>query len=282
MKQATPDPASPAVEIVKGGDRPLILLCDHAGHEVPPEAGELGVGPANLRRHIGWDIGAAEVTRLLAPRLGATAIFNHVSRLVIDVNRRPKSHGSIPPISDGCVVPGNQHLSIEAENARIRAWFLPYHRAVARLIGRFRKAGVIPVLIAMHSFTPRMNGFDRPWQIGVLWRGDRRLALPVLEHLHGRGDLVIGDNQPYSGLREFGFSVTFHAQRPRLPHIMFEIRQDEIATAAGAARYAGIVAESLEAPLADPTLHGLFAGDNLPSTGGLRAWRHAGAISPLG
>ena len=115
---------------------------------------------------------------------------------------------------------------------------------------------VVPAVIAIHSFTPRMNGEDRPWQVGVLWRGDRRLSAPVLAALEARGDLVVGDNQPYSGLRDFGFTVQFHAQRTRLPHIMFELRQDEIATTADALRYARIVYETLREPLAGPrTLH---------------------------
>ena len=115
----------------------------------------------------------------------------------------------------------------------------------------------------------------------MLWRGDRRLSTPVLAALEARGDLVIGDNQPYSGLREFGFTVQFHAQRPRLPHIMFEIRQDEIATTEGALRYADIVHESLRRPLATPGLHELFDGDNLDRAGGLISWRHAIGGSPL-
>jgi predicted N-formylglutamate amidohydrolase len=258
------------------------LLCDHAGFAVPEAVGELGISCANLLRHIGWDIGAAAVTRLLCRRLGATALFNHVSRLVIDVNRRPRTVTSIPAISDGCVIPGNQRLAATEVDRRIRDWFLPYHRAVARAIAGFRRRGQVPVVIAVHSFTPHMDGLDRPWQVGVLWRGDRRLAGPVLEALNGRGDLVVGDNQPYSGQREFGFTVTFHAQRTRLPHIMFEIRQDEIATPAGVERYAALLGDCLEPPLADPALYRIFDGDNLPSTGGLRAWRHAGHISPLG
>ena len=58
-----------------------------------------------------------------------------------------------------------------------------------------------------------MNGEDRPWHVGVLWRQDRRIRDPVLEALRARGDLVVGDNQPYSGLGEFGFTIEFHAQR---------------------------------------------------------------------
>lgn len=275
-------PARPLVEIVEAGDRPVILLCDHAGFVVPAAVGELGISRVNLMRHIGWDIGAAAVTRDLAARLKATALFNHVSRLVIDVNRRPRTVTSIPAISDGCVIPNNQHLVAAEVDRRIRDYFLPYHKAVARRITAFRRRGQVPAIISIHSFTAHLDGEDRPWQVGVLWRGDRRLAGPVLERLQTEPGLVVGDNQPYSGQREFGFTVTFHAQRTRLPHIMFELRQNEIERPAGVARYATLVGDCLEPTLADPDLYSIFEGDNLPTTGGIRAWRHAGHISPLG
>ena len=279
---ATAPHAARSVEIVEAGARPVILLCDHAGFVVPDDVGELGISRVNLMRHIGWDIGAAAVTRELATRLGGTALFNHVSRLVIDVNRRPRTVTSIPAISDGCVIPNNQHLNKAAVDRRIRDYFLPYHKAVARRIAAFRRHGRVPVLIAVHSFTAHLDGEDRPWHVGVLWRGDRRLAGPVLERLQAEPDLVIGDNQPYSGQREFGFTVTFHAQRTRLPHIMFELRQDEIGEPAGVTRYARLLGDCLEPALADRALYSIFDGDNLPTTGGIRAWRHAGHISPLG
>ena len=40
-------------------DAGLILLCDHAGNAIPPEYGTLGLPPAQLERHIAYDIGAA-------------------------------------------------------------------------------------------------------------------------------------------------------------------------------------------------------------------------------
>ncbi len=263
------------------GSAPVLILCDHAGRLVPPELEQLGLSDSALAQHIGWDIGAAEVTRELARHLDAPAILNHCSRLVVDPNRRPGTRTSIPEISDGCVVPGNEGLSPTAQIERIRRYFLPYHRAVARHIAAFRRGGRVPAVIAMHSFTPHMNGEDRPWQVGVLWRGDRRLAQPVLTALEARGDLVVGDNQPYSGLRDFGFTVQFHAQRTRLPHIMFELRQDEVATSGDAARYAGIVHEALRDPLKDPSLYRIYPGDNLDRAGGLISWRHATQNSPL-
>jgi predicted N-formylglutamate amidohydrolase len=220
------------------------------------------------------------MTRRLAALLDAPAILCHVSRLVIDPNRRPKTPSSIPDISDGCVVPGNERLSPEEVDRRIREHFLPYHRTVARRIGAFRSSGIVPVVIAVHSFTPHMSGEDRPWQIGVLWRGDQRLSTPVLAGLRARGDLVVGDNQPYSGIADFGFTVTFHAQRSRLPHVMLEVRQNEIDTTPRAMAYAELVHAVLQPALADPALHRLYDGHNLAGSGRPLAWRLASIIPP--
>jgi predicted N-formylglutamate amidohydrolase len=183
-------------------------------------------------------------------------------------------------LSDGCVVAANQGHDAAAVRERVRRHFLPYHRAVARRIAAFRRAGRVPAVISIHSFTPRMDGLDRPWQVGVLWRHDRRIAAPVLAALRARGDLVVGDNQPYSGLGEFGFTIEFHTQRTRLPHVMFEVRQDEIDTREGAERYAAILADALEGPLADPGLYALLPREDVPDTPGLEgiSWRHGSRL----
>jgi predicted N-formylglutamate amidohydrolase len=272
-------PSPPDVELFNPeGRAPVLIVCDHAGKRIPARLGGLGISPEMLVRHIGWDIGAADLAYRLAVLLDAPAILDHVSRLVIDPNRRPVSQTSIPAISDGCVVPGNEHLAPAEIRRRVFEHFLPYHRAVARRLGAFRRRGIVPALISVHSFTPHMAGQDRPWQIGIVWRGDQRLAAPVLAALRARPGLVVGDNQPYSGLSDFGFTITFHAQRARLPHLMLEIRQDEIDTTAKAEAWAELIAADLRHPLADPDLYRLYAGDNLARAARPAGWRHASFI----
>ena len=92
--------------------------------------------------------------------------------------------------------------------------------------------------------------------------------------------MLVGDNQPYSGIADFGITITFHAQRPRLPHVMFEVRQDEIETAERAHRWADRLYEALRAPLADRALYRFYDGHNLAGTGRPLAWRHAGHVPP--
>ncbi len=248
---------TPVERVNPFGQAPVLLLCDHAGRQVPPWLNNLGLPEHELARHIGWDIGAADMTRRLAELLDAPAVMCHVSRLVIDPNRHPGDPYSIPEIADGTFVPGNQNLSPDEVRARLGLSFIPYHRAVAREIARLRRSHGVPVIIAMHSFTPRMGHMWRPWEVAVLWDTDPRLARVVLAGLRRDDDLCVGDNEPYSGAYPVAYSIPFHAARRRLPHVTFEVRQDLIDTPETARAWAERIAEVLREPLADRKLYRL-------------------------
>lgn len=236
------------------GCAPLVLVCDHASNRIPAALGQLGLGPAELSQHIAWDIGAAYVTRWLAERLDAPAVLAGFSRLVIDCNRSPGDPDSIVEISDGVRVPGNRALDDLQAETRLNAVFWPYHHAVTQALSHRWRHGQTPALIAIHSFTPVMNGFARPWHVGVLWNRDPRLADPLLARLRIQGDLCVGDNQPYSG-RETGFTMDAHGGAAGLPHVEIEIRQDLLADEDGCLRWAEVVGKALEAVLADGNLY---------------------------
>ncbi len=234
----------PAFSVVRPkATRPVLLVCDHASSAVPHGLGDLGLPRHEVERHIGWDIGAAEVTRALAENLGATAVLSGVSRLVVDCNRSLDDPTLIPAVSDGVSVPGNQSVAARERDARIEAWFQPYHAAIGRELARLESPNRAATLISIHSFTPHMNGSARPWPVGVLWNRDPRLAVPVIEALRSRGHHV-GDNEPYSG-RTGAHTVDTHAAGHGRPHVTLEIRQDLIADTSGARRWANLIAEVL-------------------------------------
>jgi predicted N-formylglutamate amidohydrolase len=222
-----------------GVDLRWLVLCDHASNRVPAELNDLGLTAFERSRHIAWDIGAADVARRLARHLNAPWIEHGISRLVIDGNRGGDDPTLIPERSDGTVVPGNQALDARERQRRWQAYHQPYHRRIDRHLNQLAAISIAPMLVSIHSFTPRLAGTAelRPWPIGVLWRNDPSLAHPLIRELRRDGTLV-GDNQPYDGHSSLGHSVDLHGARRGLPHTTIELRQDLLHTPAARARWA--------------------------------------------
>jgi predicted N-formylglutamate amidohydrolase len=215
----------------------VLLLCDHAANAVPVELGTLGLGETDFAAHIAYDIGAARLTRALADRFRAPAILARWSRLVIDLNRGADDPTVVMKLSDGRIIPGNRDLGREAMAERIARYHAPYHARIEAEIARARANGFVPVLVSMHSFTPVWRGQMRPWHVGILWDRDGRLAKPLMEWLNREGDIVVGDNEPYSGALE-NDCLYRHGTMNGFPHVLIEIRQDLIADDAGVSRWA--------------------------------------------
>jgi predicted N-formylglutamate amidohydrolase len=198
-----------------------------------------------LLRHIAWDIGAADVTRRLAGLLDAPAVLCGTSRLVIDCNRPLDDPTSVPPVSDGIAIPGNQNLTDSQRRARAERHFHPYHAEIRRRIDGIRARGVTPTVVSVHSFTPVMNGFERPWHVGLLWDRDRALAQALIAELRRNPTLAVGDNEPYSGADPRGYAIAAYGEGLGLPMAVFEVRQDLIDTHHGAEAWAHILNAAL-------------------------------------
>jgi len=245
----------PVEHVSAAGKAPVLITCDHASRRVPRSLHNLGLDAESLKLHIGWDIGAADVSRGLAKRLDAPALLAGYSRLVIDCNRDLDDPTSMPAVSDGLPVPGNKDLSAAARTQRVEALFKPYHSAVEAALDGFAARGLHPAVLSIHSFTPVMSGVARPWHIGILWDKDPRMAVPMLAALRREAGLVVGDNEPYSAREPAGYTVRTHAEKRGLPHLNVELRQDLVATDAGAAEWAERLARVLTPILEDPALY---------------------------
>ena len=224
---------------------PFLLVCDHAGNRIPRRLGTLGVPQRERQRHIAWDIGAAGVVHRMAERLGAFAILQSYSRLVIDCNRDPRVPTSIAMISEDTRIPGNENLSPAEREQRIAEIYRPYHDRIAEELDRRQAAQIPTLLVAIHSFTPVYRGSVRPWHAGMLYNRDSRLAVQMMALLRAEGDLVVGDNQPYAVSDESDYTIPVHAEKRGLPYGEIEIRQDLIADEAGQAEWAERIARLL-------------------------------------
>ncbi|MCH8685189.1 N-formylglutamate amidohydrolase [Pedomonas mirosovicensis] len=212
----------------------LLFVADHASNFIPESYENLGVDERYLQEHIAWDIGSLDVARAVRNRTGGRLWPASVSRLLIDFNRDPDHPGLIPESSDGVLIPGNMGLTAEERQRRLDRYFHPYHNGLSAEIDSMLESDGKPALISMHSFTPRMNGFERPWHIGLLYNQDDRLSRRAIDWLRREPGLVVGDNEPYSG-RLLNYTMDRHAEARGLPYLSIEIRQDLISTPEGVA-----------------------------------------------
>ncbi len=236
----------PAFELIQSqnpGKNSLLFVCDHAASRLPPAYGTLGLDEKLLATHIAYDIGAADVTRALAAGFHAPAVLARWSRLLVDLNRGADDPTLIMQLSDGSIIPGNRTADVAR---RIAEFHAPYHAAIEAEIAAM--AGV-PVLVSIHSFTPVWKGRQRPWQFGILWDRDDRLAAPLIARLRQAG-FAVGDNEPYTGELE-NDCLNRHGTMKGLPHVLIEIRQDLITGATAARSLADRLTPVLQAALDD-------------------------------
>jgi len=240
----------------RDGRSALVISCDHASANLPEEYAGLGLPASELKRHIAWDIGALGVCEHLSALLDAPLLHTVVSRLLLDVNRDPGAHDSIPLASEDTPIPGNRDLSLEQRAQRQQRFYAPYHDAIAALVRDRLAAGRATALIAVHSFTPEFKGIARPWHVGVLSHLDRRMAEPLLRALREDTGLEVGDNQPYAPSDGVYHTLDRHAEAHGRPCVMIELRNDLIRDAAGQQAWAERLAPLLQHVSEDATAAG--------------------------
>ncbi|MFO1088055.1 MAG: N-formylglutamate amidohydrolase [Hyphomicrobiales bacterium] len=243
MPTAASEHPTPYTVLNPTGRANIVITCDHASRATPADLGTLGIGEAEICRHIGWDIGAADIARWLSSSLDAPAVLAGVSRLVIDCNRHLTDPNSIPAASDGVSIPANANISEAERKARQDRWYWPYHVAVGQIVRERLSAS--PVIVSVHSMTDQMRGQFRPWEIALSSDQGRRLTNPVLAALNLVPGLTVGDNEPYNLDPAEDFSTPTHALQFGLHHVQVEFRQDLVGTREGAERYAAIFADAL-------------------------------------
>lgn len=222
----------------------IVILCDHAANTVPPtvNGGTLGLCPADMERHIAYDVGAADVSKHLGELLNAPVICSNFSRLVIDPNRGEDDPTLLMRLYDGSIIPANRHADHAERERRLNLCYRPYHAEISQLI-RERDN---PKIISIHSFTPQLNGRPpRPWHVGILSNHDRRLSDPLLAELNRQSDITTGDNVPYTGYLQ-GDTMEQHALPKNLLHTLVEIRNDLITDPSGQRAWAERLAPCIE------------------------------------
>ena len=221
------------------GVGPIVIVCDHASNRIPADYASFGFEEDALQTHIAWDPGALAVARLLSTELDTPLIWPDVSRLIIDCNRAADVPSLIVTESEGRQVEANRALSDE------ESIHGAYHAVIEACLARRQAAHLPTSLIAIHSYTPVYLGKVRPWQVGILFDDDRRMADLLIRALKADPGLTIGINEPYSPADHVYYTVARHARPRDLPAAMIEIRNDEIGDEAGQRRWAERLAKIL-------------------------------------
>lgn len=224
----------PAVAIERAeAPSPLVLVCDHASNHLPARYGSLGLRAEDLLRHFAWDPGALALGRCLSELLNAPLVFGCVSRLALDVNRQPSDVDGIVETVDGIPVPGNSGLSTGERERRVAEIYAPYHAAIETLLANRAKQGRRSALVAIHTYTPSLQGVVRPWHCGVIFASDSRMAETLVKGLREENGLVVGVNQPYAPSDRVYHTMARHGEANGNPAVMIEVRNDLVANAYG-------------------------------------------------
>jgi predicted N-formylglutamate amidohydrolase len=236
---------SPVVVENPEGAGSFVIVCDHASNRIPKECEPFGLSDDVLSTHIAWDPGALPVARQLSATLDAPLLWPDVSRLVIDCNRSPDASTLIVVESEGRPVPANRGLSQDERMRRLAHVHTPYHAAIDACLKRRDEARRPTALVAIHSFTPVYFGKPRPWQIGIVFGHNRRLADILIGQLQSDPALAVGINEPYSPADQVYYTVERHTGPRHLPAAMIEIRNNEIGDAKSQRNWADRLANLL-------------------------------------
>jgi len=197
----------------------LLLSCEHAGNRIPPAYAPLFRGAdALLATHRGWDPGAYVLARFLAKRLRRPLHAVTWSRLFVEANRAAHN----PRIWSRFT-----RALPEAERAEIlaRYWWPHRSKVEAAVTEAARVARVVHV--AVHSFTPELDGHVRNADVGLLYdsRRPREASLcrrwgEILARV--APDLRVRYNYPYRGNAD-GLGTWLRQRHPAARYLGIEI-----------------------------------------------------------
>lgn len=210
-----------SVEVLRPDSRaPILLLCEHAGAEVPAPWNNLGLDRAFFETHYAFDPGVDALTRHLSAALSVPAVLTRYSRIFLDYNRFETDWDHMRPDLGGIPVPANQKISAEDHALRRAVARAPVTKAITPLQNR------CAAVVSVHSFTPVMAGEVRDVDVGLMWRADSpfvRISLQELTRQAAPMGLRVGDNAPYDWRKVIAFSLQTHALDLGLPCYYIEV-----------------------------------------------------------
>jgi len=174
----------------------VVLSCEHAGYAVPRAFRHIfAADPSILTTHRGYDIGIASVAARMAEILGVSLIAFRTSRLVIEPNRSLHHRALFSALS--------RDLPAADKTWLIEHLWKPHRQAVTAAIERHIGSGKRVLHLALHSFTPVLEGKIRTADVGLLYdprrHREKRFAIALQHTLLEMTRLGIRRNYPFRG-----------------------------------------------------------------------------------
>jgi predicted N-formylglutamate amidohydrolase len=231
--------------LARGRDVRVLITCEHGGNEVPEEYATLFEGlHAELSSHRGWDAGALGLAEWLGTELRAPVIASRVSRLLVDLNRSEHHPRVFSEATRLLARPDRERL--------LARYHRPHRTAVADAVARLVRRRCAVLHLAIHSFTPVLDGVVRSADLGVLYdpaRGGERALCVEWAHALSAGlpGRSVRRNYPYRG-RSDGLTTTLRGLYGREDYLGIEIEVSQKHVGAGA-RFPDCVGEALAGSL---------------------------------
>jgi predicted N-formylglutamate amidohydrolase len=216
---------------------------------VPREHARLFAGARDvLESHQGWDPGALRLAQLMArrlgPRLARPLLATRWSRLLVESNRsltNPRLWSRF-----------TKDLSREERQRIVDRYWRPHREEVEAAVEEVVARGGRVVHVAVHSFTPVLDGVARHADVALLFDSARRREAELARRwgalLGERApDLRVRFNYPYRGSAD-GLATWLRRRHPETRYLGYELEVSQAVSTSAAWRGAG---EALAASLAE-------------------------------
>jgi predicted N-formylglutamate amidohydrolase len=204
----------------RGSAQSLLLTCEHGGNRIPDAYAALFRGAEDvLASHRGWDLGALTLARLLARKLDRPLLAVTWSRLFVEANRAPTNRRIWSKFT--------KDLPKAERDGILARWWRPHRQAVEDAVAADIARGQHVVHVAVHSFTPELDGVVRNADIGFLYDSRRkreadlcRRWAAILRRLDP--SLRVRYNYPYGGAAD-GLTTWMRRRHPQTRYLGVEL-----------------------------------------------------------
>ncbi|MDX5481987.1 MAG: N-formylglutamate amidohydrolase [Hymenobacteraceae bacterium] len=175
-----------------------------------------------LATHRGYDIGALELFQELE-ELADKSFYAETSRLLVELNRSLHHKGLFSSIT--------RSLPAEEKETILKEHYFPYRERVEQLMEDLVSAGRRVLHVAVHTFTPVLNGEERQADIGLLYDPKRKAEQSFCKHWKQAlqeqdTSLLVRYNYPYLGIAD-GFPTYLRRRFSEQEYIGIELEVNQ-------------------------------------------------------